>query len=124
MVCAARRSRDDEGWAKRVGTGLFYRLINRRARSQIPVDAGDFRLMDRRVVDALRALPERNRFMKGLYAWVGFRTEVLPYTPLPRHRRHEQLLAARPGRAGLHGHHRVHQRAAAGVERASAPSSR
>ena len=85
MVCAARRSRDDEGWAKRAGTWLFYRLINRPGAVEIPVDAGDFRLMDRRVVEALRALPERNRFMKGLYAWVGFRTEVLPYTPLPRH---------------------------------------
>ncbi len=84
MVCAARRSRDDEGWAKRAGTWLFYRLINRPGAVEIPVDAGDFRLMDRRVADALRALPERNRFMKGLYAWVGFRTEVLPYTPLPR----------------------------------------
>ncbi len=85
MVCAARRSRDDEGWAKRAGTWLFYRLINRPGAVEIPVDAGDFRLLDRRVVEALRALPERNRFMKGLYAWVGFRTEVLPYTPLPRH---------------------------------------
>jgi glycosyltransferase involved in cell wall biosynthesis len=85
MVCAARRTRDDEGWAKRVGTWLFYRLINRPGAVEIPVDAGDFRLMDQRVVEALRALPERNRFMKGLYAWVGFRTEVLPYTPLPRH---------------------------------------
>ena len=85
MVCAARRSRDDESWAKRIGTWLFYRLINRPGAVEIPVDAGDFRLMDRRVADALRALPERNRFMKGLYAWVGFDTEVLPYTPLPRH---------------------------------------
>jgi glycosyltransferase involved in cell wall biosynthesis len=85
MVCAARRSRGDEGWAKRAGTWLFYRLINRPGAVEIPVDAGDFRLMDRRVVEALRALPERNRFMKGLYAWVGFRTEVLPYMPLPRH---------------------------------------
>ena len=51
----------------------------------IPVDAGDFRLMDRRVVDALRSLPERNRFMKGLYAWVGFRTVIIPYVPAERH---------------------------------------
>jgi len=85
MVCAARASREDEGWAKRLGTWLFYRLVNRHGEVEIPVDAGDFRLMDRRVADALRALPERNRFMKGLYAWVGFRTVVLPYTPLPRH---------------------------------------
>jgi polyisoprenyl-phosphate glycosyltransferase len=85
MVCAARASRDDESWAKRLGTWLFYRLVNRHGDVEIPVDAGDFRLMDRRVADALRALPERNRFMKGLYAWVGFRTQVLPYTPLPRH---------------------------------------
>ena len=90
MVCAARRSRDDEGWAKRAGTWLFYRLVNRHGGIEIPVDAGDFRLIDRRVADALRALPERNRFMKGLYAWVGFRTEVLPYTPCPRHAGHSR----------------------------------
>jgi glycosyltransferase involved in cell wall biosynthesis len=51
---------------------------------QIPVDAGDFRLMDRRVVEALKSLPERNRFMKGLYAWVGFRTEIIDYQPAER----------------------------------------
>lgn len=85
MVCTARASRADEAWPKRLGTRLFYRLVNASLRRPIPVDAGDFRLMDRRVVDALRRLPERNRFMKGLYAWVGFPTVVLPYTPAPRH---------------------------------------
>jgi polyisoprenyl-phosphate glycosyltransferase len=84
MVCAARASRAGESWAKRIGTWLFYRLVNANASVQIPVDAGDFRLMDRRVVDALKALPERNRFMKGLYAWVGFRTEIIDYLPAER----------------------------------------
>ena len=85
MVCTAKASRADEGWRKRIGTWAFYRLVNADTRSPIPTDAGDFRLMDRKVVDALKALPERNRFMKGLYAWVGYRTEVLPYTPAERH---------------------------------------
>ncbi len=84
MVCTAKASRAEEGWRKRLGTWAFYSLVNRDTRSPIPADAGDFRLMDRRVVDALKALPERNRVMKGLYAWVGFRTEVLPYTPAER----------------------------------------
>jgi polyisoprenyl-phosphate glycosyltransferase len=85
MVCTARAARADEGLAKRWGTALFYGIVNRDPAVQIPVDAGDFRLMDRQVVDALKSLPERNRFMKGLYAWVGFDTTVIPYTPLPRH---------------------------------------
>lgn len=84
MVCAARASRADESLAKRIGTSLFYALVNRDPLVQIPVDAGDFRLMDRRVADALKALPERNRFMKGLYAWVGFRTVIIPYIPHER----------------------------------------
>ncbi len=85
MVCTARASRSDESRRKRLGTWLFYWLVNAGSSTPIPEDVGDFRLMDRRVVDALKMLPERNRFMKGLYAWVGFNTVVLPYTPAPRH---------------------------------------
>ena len=85
MVCTARSSRQDESWRKQLGSRLFYGLVNASLTTKIPVDAGDFRLMDRQVVDALKRLPERNRFMKGLYAWVGFNTVVLPYMPAPRH---------------------------------------
>jgi glycosyltransferase involved in cell wall biosynthesis len=85
MVCAARASRADESWRKRMGTALFYYLVNHNSAVPIPVDAGDFRLMDRRVVDALKSLPERNRFMKGLYAWVGFHNVIIPYVPAERH---------------------------------------
>jgi glycosyltransferase involved in cell wall biosynthesis len=81
MVYAVREDRTAESPFKRVGTGLFYRLLNAADRFEVPPGAGDFRLMDRRVVEALLALPERNRFMKGLYAWVGFRTVALPYVP-------------------------------------------
>ena len=92
MVCAARASRADESWTKRLGTALFYWIVNRRgSKVQIPVDAGDFRLMDRRVVDALKSLPERNRFMKGLYAWVGFRTEIIDYVPAERQAGHSSF---------------------------------
>lgn len=84
VVYALRTNRDDEGVFKRMGTGLFYRLLNARSRFEVPADAGDFRLMDRSVVDALQSLPERNRFMKGLYAWVGFKSVAIPYVPAER----------------------------------------
>jgi glycosyltransferase involved in cell wall biosynthesis len=84
VVYAIRRTRDDQSALHAGLTGLFYKLINMGNRVQIPAHAGDFRLMDRRVVDALKALPERNRFMKGLYAWVGFASTALDYEPLPR----------------------------------------
>jgi len=84
VVYALRANRDDESLFKRVGTNAFYRLINAKSRFQVPPDAGDFRLMDRAVVDALLALPERNRFMKGLYAWVGFKSVAIPYEPAER----------------------------------------
>ena len=84
MVYGVITDRGAESGAKRVGTNVFYRLMNAGNKVKIPPNAGDFRWMDRRVVDALKALPERNRFMKGLYAWVGFKTAALPFVPLDR----------------------------------------
>ncbi|MBG9390059.1 glycosyltransferase family 2 protein [Caenimonas aquaedulcis] len=84
VVYAVRENRRDESIAKRVGTAAFYRLLNSFERVKIPAGAGDFRLLDRQAVDALLALPERNRFMKGLYAWIGFTTAAVPYEPPPR----------------------------------------
>src|SRR5512135_1246644 len=84
VVYAVREHRRDEGLFKRHGAGWFYRLVNAGARFRVPPDAGDFRLMDRAVVDALLELPERNRFMKGLYAWVGFKTVEIAYVPEAR----------------------------------------
>ena len=84
VVYAVREHRRDESTFKRWGARTFYRLIKPAGRFEVPEDAGDFRLMDRRVVDALLALPERNRFMKGLYAWVGFDAVALPYQPAQR----------------------------------------
>jgi len=85
MVYAVRESRHDESWIKRAGTKLFYSLLRSESGVQVPAHAGDFRLLDRAVVQSLLMLPERNRFMKGLYAWVGFRAEPLPYMPQGRH---------------------------------------
>jgi polyisoprenyl-phosphate glycosyltransferase len=84
VVYAQRLNRDNERPSKRWATGVFYSLINMASRFEVPAGAGDFRLMDRKVVDALLALPERNRFMKGLYAWVGFNAVAIPYEPLAR----------------------------------------
>lgn len=84
MVYAVRQDRAHEAYFKRWGARLFYRAMGLGAQIDIPRDAGDFRLMDRQVVEALRKLPEKNRFMKGMYAWVGFRSIGIPYIPLPR----------------------------------------
>ena len=73
VVYGVRASRAQDGLVKRVTAKGFYGLFNRLAEINMPPDAGDFRLMDRSVVEVLKALPERNRFMKGLFAWVGFR---------------------------------------------------
>ena len=79
MIYGVRTDRDTEHWAKRAGTKAFYELMSRGSAVPIPPDAGDFRLMDRKVVEAILQLPERNRFMKGLYAWVGFKSEAIEF---------------------------------------------
>ena len=79
MVYGVRANRDDEGFLKRHLTKGFYQLLQRASRIPIQPDAGDFRLLDRKVVDSLKALPERSRFMKGLYAWVGYKSIGVPF---------------------------------------------
>ena len=79
MVFGVRRCRASDGWTKRVTAGLYYRAHNIVSQDKIPENAGDFRLMDRKVVDVIRAMPERNRFMKGLFAWAGFKQAAVEY---------------------------------------------
>jgi glycosyltransferase involved in cell wall biosynthesis len=79
VVLARRSDRSSDGVLKRKSAGWFYQLHNRLSETKIPENVGDFRLMDRAVVEALKQLPERQRFMKGLFAWVGFRTETIDY---------------------------------------------
>lgn len=76
--------RASEGWLKSALTGGFYWIINRGTRFDITQNAGDFRLISQRFADALRRLPESERFMKGLYGWVGFQQRGIPMTPPPR----------------------------------------
>lgn len=79
VVYGKRRSRQGESWLKRLTAGAFYRVMGRVTSIPIPQDTGDFRLMDRKVVEALQRLPERTRFMKGLFAWVGFKQTYILY---------------------------------------------
>ena len=103
MVYAVRETRADESWAKRAGARWFYKLLSGARGVDVPAHAGDFRLMDRSVVDALNALPERTRFMKGLYAWVGFKGEALPYTPDERLHGNSRFSGLRLFRLALDG---------------------
>ncbi|GGB61520.1 bactoprenol glucosyl transferase [Roseibium aquae] len=79
VVYGVRVDRSSDTLVKRSTAGLFYRVFNRLANIDMPANAGDFRLLDRAVVNALLQLPERNRFMKGLFAWVGFPAMAVPY---------------------------------------------
>jgi len=79
VVLAKRVDRSTDSYAKRTTALMFYRLHNTLSSLQIPENVGDYRLMDRVVVDALKQLPERQRFMKGLFAWVGFKTATVEY---------------------------------------------
>ncbi len=85
VVLAIRTSRASDSLFKRTTAHLFYSFINRLSTVPIPANAGDFRLMSRAVVEAIQQLPERRRFMKGLFAWVGFKTAEVHYQRPPRH---------------------------------------
>ena len=84
VVLAHRSNRSSDSWLKRVTARMFYKVHNRISRPELPENVGDFRLMDRRVVDALGGLRETHRFMKGLFAWVGFKTCIVDYVREPR----------------------------------------
>jgi glycosyltransferase involved in cell wall biosynthesis len=79
VVYATRESRDGESWLKRKSAAIFYRLMDRLSDVPIPRDTGDFRLLSRRAVDALAKLREQHRYMKGLYAWIGYPQKAVPY---------------------------------------------
>jgi glycosyltransferase involved in cell wall biosynthesis len=84
VVYTAKAHRENEPWLRRTGVHWFYALINLGQRQRIPEDAGDFRLLSPRAAVALRQMPERNRFFKGLSTWIGFRQVRVDYTPAPR----------------------------------------
>ena len=84
VVFTAKAHRDNEPWLRRTGVHWFYMLLNWRARQKIPEDAGDFRLLSPRAAAALRRMPERNRFFKGLSSWIGFKQVRVGYEPAAR----------------------------------------
>jgi glycosyltransferase involved in cell wall biosynthesis len=84
VVLAKRADRRADSFAKRLTALLFYKVHNSISEPVIPENVGDFRLMDRKVVDAIKQLPERRRFMKGIFAWVGFRSTTIEYVRDPR----------------------------------------
>lgn len=84
VVLAKRVDRETDRPIQKLTANYFYKLHNRISDIDIPADVGDFRLMDRKVVEALKSLPENCRFMKGLFAWVGFRTATVEYKVAPR----------------------------------------
>ena len=84
VVYTAKAHRENESWARRTGVRTFYTLLNWGVRHKIPEDAGDFRLLSPRAAQALRQMPERNRFFKGLSSWIGFRQVRVDYQPAVR----------------------------------------
>ena len=85
VVYAKRSGREGESWLKKITASAFYRLINASSDTHLPPDVGDFRLLSRRAVNALSSMPERNRYMKGMFAWIGFPQKAIEYKRQPRH---------------------------------------
>jgi glycosyltransferase involved in cell wall biosynthesis len=103
VIYAVRRSRAGETAFKRATASLFYRLLGRLASVEIPPDAGDFRLMTRRALDALLALPEQSRFIRGMVAWIGFHQAPIAYDRAERRGGHTKYTLGKMLRLGLDG---------------------
>lgn len=102
VVYGVQRRRADNWFLSRA-KDWFYRVLDSGSAIHIPAHAGDFRLLDRQVVNALNRFPERTRYMKGLYAWVGFEASAVAFDPLPRRKGHSRFSARRLLRLGLTG---------------------
>lgn len=85
VVFAKRIARKGEGYLKRITASLFYRLLKNLTSTQIPLDTGDYRMMDRKVVNAVLQMPERHKFLRGMISWVGFRQTAVEYVRESRH---------------------------------------
>ena len=97
VVYAVRTQRDGESWFKKSTAALFYKIIGKISPIDIPGNTGDFRLMSRQAVDAIKELRETHRFMKGLFGWIGFRQAAIMYNRMP-------VMRARPnGTMGNYG---------------------
>ena len=103
VVLARRADRSDDTYMKRTTARLFYKVHNALSEVPLPEDVGDFRLLDRAVVDALKQLPENCRFMKGLFAWIGFRTTTLDYRRAKRSAGKTQMKPVRLWNLALEG---------------------
>jgi polyisoprenyl-phosphate glycosyltransferase len=84
MVIGVRSRRDEEGWARRKASQTYYKLLRAMTPVEIPANAGDFRLIDRKIVDVIVQMPERHRFMKGIFAWPGFKVASIDFQAAPR----------------------------------------
>jgi glycosyltransferase involved in cell wall biosynthesis len=84
MVVGVRSKRAEESWPRRTAARAYYALMRRMTQVEIPPHAGDFRLIDRKIVDVINEMPERCRFMKGIFAWPGFRTEAIEFEAAAR----------------------------------------
>jgi len=103
VVAARRTNRACDSFAKRTAAALYYRVHNALSDLKVPENVGDFRLMDRQVVNALKRLPERRRFMKGLFAWVGYRTVIVEYQREARSAGHSKFSGWRLWNFALEG---------------------
>ncbi|EYS89217.1 bactoprenol glucosyl transferase [Cupriavidus sp. SK-4] len=103
VVLAQRASRVCDSWLKRVTAGAYYRIHNKMSDQKLPVNVGDFRLMDRVVINALKQMPERRRFMKGLFAWVGYKTAIVRYERESRSAGHSKFSGWRLWNLALEG---------------------